>query len=104
MKKIELNHWFVGDNELGISLMRYFVKVSICKNDNFIYYPLEVYQDSKSILRFNFYSIGDAISFTENEIKKSETKEEILKNYEEKYLNEELKPIPTKPKIYKKTK
>ncbi len=36
MEVIELNHWFVADNELSISLMRYFVKINICQNNKYM--------------------------------------------------------------------
>ena len=81
MRKIELNHWFVEDNELSISLMRYFVKISICQNDKFIFYRLEVFKESKSALTFNFYSLSDAIKFTEEIIQKCTKTSEIVEEY-----------------------
>ena len=104
MKRMDFNHWFVGENELGISLMRYFVKIRIRKNEEFIFYTLDIYQDSKSVLEFNFYSLEDAISFTENEMNNSKTTDEIIKKYQEKYKKEEFVSIPTKTKIYQKKK
>ena len=38
MSIMGLNHWFIGGNELSISLMRFYVRIEICQNDSFIYY------------------------------------------------------------------
>ena len=81
MEKIELNHWFAVDNELSISLMRYFVKINICQNNKFIFYRLEVFDEGKVTLVFNFYSLSDAIHFTENIIKKCTETSEIVQQY-----------------------
>ena len=81
MKKIELNHWFVADNELSISLMKYLVKINICQNNKFIFYRLEVFEEGKVALVLNFYSLSDAIHFTENIIKKCTEISEIVQQY-----------------------
>lgn len=33
MSRIELNHWYIKDNELSISLMKFYTKIKILKND-----------------------------------------------------------------------
>ena len=81
MEKIELNHWFATDNELSISLMRYFVKINICQNNKFIFYRLEVFDEGKVTLVFNFYSLSDAIHFTEKIIQKCTEIPEIVQQY-----------------------
>ncbi len=81
MGRIELNHWFVADNELSISLMRYFVKINICQNNKFIFYRLEVFKEGKVALVFNFYSLSDAIQFTEKIIQKYTELSEIVQQY-----------------------
>lgn len=85
MKRIDLDHWFVGDNKLSISLMKFFVRITICKNDDYIFYGLEVYDDNRVCLIFNFYSLEDAIKFTEEVIAKCFEKEEIINAYIEKF-------------------
>ena len=81
MEVIELNHWFAADNELSISLMRYFVKISICQNNKFIFYRLEVFEKGRVALVLNFYSLSDAIHFTEKIIQKCTEISEIVQQY-----------------------
>lgn len=81
MEVIELNHWFAADNELSISLMRYFVKISICQNNKFIFYRLEVFEEGRVALVLNFYSLSDAIHFTEKIIRKCTEISEIVQQY-----------------------
>ena len=81
MEVIELNHWFVADNELSISLMRYFVKINICQNNKYIFYRLEVFEEGKVAVVFNFYSLSDAIHFTENIIQKCTEISDIVQQY-----------------------
>ena len=91
MEKIKLNHWFAGDNELVISLMRYAVKIRVMQNEDTIYYHLEVYEYSDNAdLILNFYSLSDAISFTENVVQVGYNIEDIIEKYLEKGQNGEL--------------
>ena len=87
MKKIALNHWLVVDNELSISLMRYFVKINICLNNEFIFYRLEVFKENRIILVFKFYTLSDAIQFTEEIIKESIETSEIVEQYNNRFKN-----------------
>ena len=63
--------------------MRFYVNIDIEKNDEFIYYPLTVYKDSKPELVFNFYSLADAVDFTENTIAKCVETDEIVDSYQD---------------------
>lgn len=90
MERMELNQWFVGDNRLSISLMRYYVEINICKNNDFIFYRLEVFNNSKVDLVFNFYFLSDAISFTEKIIKKCTETSEIVQQYINKFQTGEF--------------
>ena len=98
MKKIELNHWFVEDNELKISLMRYFIKISICQNNESIFYRLEVIKKSKTSLIFNFYSLSDAIRFTEETVKKCTKTSEIVEEYITRFEKVEFNPAKNNEK------
>ena len=69
------------DNELSISLMLFHVKIEILKNDQTIYYQLFVKGNDEKELTFNFYTIEDAISFTEQVINKSKDSNEVLEKY-----------------------
>lgn len=81
MNKIELNHWYMDGNELSISLMRFYVKIQILKNNQMIYYQLYTKGENNKNLTFNFYTIEDAIFFTEQIIAHSYDIDEILKKY-----------------------
>ena len=101
MSIMRLNHWFIGGNELSISLMRFYVRIEICQNDSFIYYRLEVYDNGKPYLIFNFYSLEDAVSFTENEISKCETYDDILARYKDLFANNRFQPLSKALKRFK---
>ena len=90
MERINKTHWFVGDNKIGISLMRYAVDIEILKNDSDIFYRLNVYDDGKVALVFNFYSLADAIRFTEEDIDKSDSLNKIVESYKTKFANNEF--------------
>ncbi len=91
MSRMELNHWFTKDDGLSISLMRFYVGIQVLKNNTNIFYQLTVIQDSKEELTFNFYSLEDAVSFTENVINKCENKQQILDKYIEMFENNQFK-------------
>ena len=80
MNKIELNHWFLKENEISISLMRFHARISILKNNQFIYFQTIINEEDNE-LTFNFYSIEDAISFVEQEVTKSKNTDEIIEKY-----------------------
>ena len=40
MSEIKLNHWYVRDNELSISLMSFYTRIEILENNQTIYYRL----------------------------------------------------------------
>ena len=92
--RIEKNHWFVDEHGMSIYLMRFCVDIRISKNDNFIIYHLDVYSKGKIDLTFNFYSLEDAVKFTEQEIDKSIDTKDILKRYVKKFRDDEFKPMP----------
>ncbi len=94
MSRIEKNYWFVNEHGMSISLMRFYVDIRISRNDNFIFYHLDVYSNGKTDLTLNFYSLEDAVTFTEKEINKSIDKKDILKRYVKKFKGDEFKPMP----------
>ena len=93
MERIELDHWFVDDNKLLISLMRYYVDIRIYQNDTTVFYQLRVLNQNKESLIFNFDSLEDAIVFTEQIIQKSRTLKEIIKSYQEQWKQEKFKSL-----------
>ena len=98
MSRIELNHWYIKDNELSISLMKFYTKIKILKNDQIIYYQLYVKGNEDKELTFNFYTIEDAILFTEQAIAKSHDTDEILGKYISMFENEKFKSPYSKKK------
>lgn len=91
MNKIKLDNWYLDDNKLSISLMRFYTEINILSNDEFIYYQTKVIDNNSNQLIFNFYSIEDAISFVESVIKNSKTTDEILETYKEIYESNKFK-------------
>ena len=87
MQRIKLNHWFVSDNSLGISLMRFHVEISLINSYESMYYKLTVTTEDKTKIVVNFYSLEEAILFTEHTINQCLTKEEIIKAYQKQYKN-----------------
>ena len=98
MKKIELNYWFIKDNTIQISLMRFYIEITILKNNDSIYYKLEVIDNSKTELIFNFYTLEDAITFTEEIINSCYTIEEISTIYIEEFKKGKYQPLKNKSK------
>ena len=86
------------ENELSISLMRFYTKIKILKNDQTIYYQLYVEGNQDKGLTFNFYTIEDAILFTEQIIAKSHDTNEILEKYISMFENEKFKSPYSKKK------
>ena len=93
MIRLELNHWFINNNSISISLMRYFVEISIDYNDVNLFYRLIIRDSNKNELVFNFYSLEDAIWFTENVINKCESFKEIINEYESEFNNNRFKSL-----------
>ena len=90
MKNLELDHWYIKDNELSISLMRHHVSIGILRNDKNIFYQLGVIDSNRESLLFNFYTLEDAVRFTEDVISKCMNNKEILKQYKELLYNEQF--------------
>ena len=100
MERIQLNHWFVGENELSISLLLYFVRINICQSiyqdDLSIYYQLDVIDQNQDVLEFGFDSLEDAMMFTEEAVNGLVTRDEIIQAYNEKNETEKSKHILVK--------
>lgn len=90
MNRIELDHWYMKENELSISLMKFHAKIRILKNSQMIYYELNI-KGEDNLLTFNFYSIEDAISFTEQIVAKSHDTKEVLEKYNLMFEKEQFK-------------
>ena len=82
--KINLNHWYVKNNELSISLMNFYASISIYKNDN-LCFVLRINNWNMEDIYLYFNTLEEVISFTETKIVNSRTFEEILILYKEHY-------------------
>ena len=83
MDRINMDHWFVNDNELAISLMRFYVGIKICSENDDIYCIARVVNAESDIkeISFKFLSLEEAITFTENTVAKCFTFEEVRNKY-----------------------
>lgn len=80
--RINLDHWFANDNSMSISLMNFYCAIEIAHNGEFIYYPVTIYDSDRRTLRFNFYTLEDAVMFVEG-LNKLFTLDEVLETYQE---------------------
>lgn len=83
MKNIELNHWGVENNKASISLSHLHAKFNVLKNDEYIYFQLIVTDSNMQTLTFNFYTLEDVITFTENVVSKCWINEEVTSKYQQ---------------------
>ena len=88
MERINLNHWYVGGNDLYISLMRFYVRISIENNGC----QLEVVDQNRRNIILKFDTLEDAISFTENVVNKCSEIAEIRDDYKEFFGKTEVLP------------
>ncbi len=90
--------WFVKGNQVSASLRHWAVSIDFCHNGKNLYFPLKVYKDGKELLKFNFYTYEDAISFTNHVVNKCWTTDEILEKYQEMFSEKKLKSLEEKVK------
>ena len=85
MGRINLDHWFVKENELSISLMHFYVSISSCFNNNEIYYLVKVINNDSEIkeIQYGFNSLEEAIFFVENDVSICWTFDEVNTKYKE---------------------
>ena len=98
MNKIELNHWYVNENTLSISLIRFYVEIKVLKNDYTLYYLLRVKGEENKEMTFTFYTIEEALSFTEKIVAKSYDINEVFEKYILMFERENSKAFPLKKK------
>ena len=86
MGKINLDNWYVKDNVLSISLMRFYVYIDV-KSDNNI--KLKVTDENQNELNFDFEYLDEAIFFTEYVVNGYKNKEEIIEKYNKMFKKED---------------
>ena len=77
MKRVSLNHWYVEDNRLEISLMWFHVSIDVGSNGCF----LTVVEDGTNKTSFYFNNLEGAIDFTEKFIASCKDVELIKETY-----------------------
>ena len=99
MHSVKLNHWYIDDSELSISLMNFYVDIEpLLDNNNIIVYLLRVVNLNTEIkeISFKFDSLEEAMSFAENDVKKCFTFSDVLDHY--KKINSEDNKVLKKKK------
>ena len=92
MRRMDLNHWFIDDDELSIALMRWHVTIKPRNYD----VELIIHYDSQIVSTLRFKNYEEAVAFTEQVINKYYELEEIETAYHEMYKD--------KPKVRSKRK
>lgn len=86
MKIKDFDGWYIGDCEMFTTLDNFFIRIfGIFDESSIITYKLSIYCDSKEILTLDFDSFREAVLFTEEEIKKSSTVDEIISAYDKQF-------------------
>ena len=80
MSKVNLNHWFVKDNDFSISLMRYYVIICPIAYNNKLSYVMNVMDDENN-KTFYFDTLEESIRFTEEVVNNSHNMEMIITQY-----------------------
>lgn len=93
MKRIMLNNWYIKDNSLQISLLRFHVTIKLECDNGLISYEMDVVDNDMKHFIFNLYSLENAISFVENVINKCMSRTEIMEKYMEMYEKNEIKKL-----------
>ena len=81
MKRIELNNWYIKGNELATSLTRFGARIKILEKDQTIYFQLSIIGEENKETLFIFYTLEDAIFFTEQVVTKCSNINEIYEKY-----------------------
>ena len=82
MRKMELDHYYLTNNEIDISLSRYFVNVKLFIDDEETHFLLTIINNDQEELIFRFDTLEDTISFIEDIVYRSKDFFEIIEGYE----------------------
>ena len=85
MKQIELNHWFIKDNRLAISLLRYHVSVEPYQYDDEMVFKATIVDSEQRNLELEFTTLEEIFYFVENCITKCVNEEDIDNLYKKMY-------------------
>lgn len=81
MESIQLNHWYVGDNHLSISLMDYHASIIISQKNNIICYQVIITDSNQKEIKLDFNTLEESVSFVENVVAHSRKDDNIIENY-----------------------
>ena len=81
MKPLQLNHWYVQDNKLSISLLRYYVSIEMVM-DGTVSFLMKVYDGEGECLVFHFSTLEEAVTFTEDVISNKRLMGDITNSYQ----------------------
>lgn len=93
MEKIKLDHWFVDEDGLAISLNDMYCTITFEHTDYLKYYTLGVKDQFNNNYQFGFYSLEDAVSFTEDTVSYCRSGEEAVQEYYEQFAEGKFKVI-----------
>ena len=79
---MKFNHWSIDDNELHISLMRFYVKIIPTIMENNLTYQLLAIHGEDSLC-IGFDDLASAVCFTEDVISNEWTINDVLLKYQE---------------------
>jgi len=87
MRAFLLNHWFINNNKLSISLMCFYVDIEVLVEEGKLLYKLELYDSNKVALSFTFETLEDAIIFVDDVINNNYSINllDIKRTYDEQY-------------------
>ncbi len=97
MEKLNLE-LYIDEEGFLISLTRFHVGIYFNNVDTFQSYKMIISDNQKSELVLNFYSLPDALIFTQDIVKNSFTLSEIAKVYNEQFMNWNKKEKKSKEK------
>lgn len=83
MERISFDYWYVKENTLSISLMRFHVSIGMQQDGGNVFFALRVTDSYQSQFVFYFTNLEDAIWFTEEHIPKARSIAEIIAIYSE---------------------
>ncbi|MBQ6546607.1 MAG: hypothetical protein IJL74_01245 [Bacilli bacterium] len=87
MGRFQLGHWSVYDNELRISLMRFFVSISIGQDENVTVFDLRVIDSNRTQFLFLFDTLEEAVCFTEEKIYNASSIYDVIDMYNELFIS-----------------
>ena len=82
MARMNLDHWFISEDQLSISLMRFYVSIDLVNKLDKKTAVLRVSEGSGGQdIWLSFNTIEEAVVFTENTVNKCVTLQEVLEGY-----------------------